>query len=101
MPFRMLAAVMAVFLCTNSALSLGFPIPQPKPCKTYFDGAYWRKQIANDPRTLAYIATPDFIIAKSKQGPGILIKPSEKGCLIIQSLTSRQVDRLLTDQEDS
>jgi hypothetical protein len=101
MPTRMFAAVMAVFLCSAPALSLGFPIPQPKPCKTYFDGAYWHKKIANDPRTLAYIATPDFIIAKSKQGPGILIKPSKKGCLIIERLTALQVDKLLTDQEDS
>lgn len=101
MPFRLIAAFMAVFLCANSAWSLGFPIPQPKPCKVYFDGAFWHKQIANDPRTLAYIATPDFIIAKSKQGPGVLIKPSAKGCLIIERLTALQVDKLLTDQEDS
>ena len=101
MPFRLIAAVMAVFLYVQQSYSLGFPIPQPKPCKEYFDGAFWHKQIAQDPRTLAYIATPDFIIAKSKQGPGILIKPSDKGCLIIQSLTSLQVDKLLTDQEDS
>ena len=101
MPFRLIAAFMAVFLCTNPALSLDFPIPQPKPCKVYFDGAFWHKRIAQDPRTLAYIAAPDFIIAKSKQGPGILIKPSDKGCLIIQNLSALQVDKLLTDQEDT
>lgn len=98
---RLCTAVMAVFLCANSALSLGFPIPQPKPCKEYFDGAFWHKAIAQDPRTLAYIATPDFIIAKSNQGPGILIKPSAKGCLVIEGLTAQQVDKLLTRQGDA
>ena len=93
--------IAAIWLCLSSlpAFSLGFPIPQEKPCLLYWNSKVWHEKIAKDPRTQAYLASPHEIIARDKSGNGTLITHDKKGCLVIQRLSRRQVEKLLTDQE--
>lgn len=94
-----LASVLYASL-TYSALALGYPIPEHKPCKEYWDSKLWHERIAKDPNTLSYLASPHEIIAKSKKGQGVLITHNEKGCLVIRQLHPLQVNKLLTKQGD-
>jgi hypothetical protein len=119
MPTRMFAAVMAVFLCSSPALSLGFPIPQPKPpCGTgdYWDGPQVHKNVASWPEVVRYIATTDYVLARLKDqkfqyGNQVISLPvvhehtyDQNGCYVLNVFVGASANPwldLLTDQEDS
>jgi hypothetical protein len=98
---RLILSVLMYAQMTYSAFALGYPTPQEKPRKEYWDSKLWHERIAKDPNTLSYLASPHEIIAKSKKGQGVLITHNEKGCLVIQHLHPLQVDKLLTKQGDA
>lgn len=105
-----------VYLWTvTGALALGFPIPQPKPCKIYWDGPAVHKVVASTPGVERYIATPEMVIeyivgtvqthvGQRKVEIVRVHSHTDKGCYQVQTYQGNDVGpwlKLLTDQEDA
>lgn len=99
----------------QAAFALSYPVPQPKPCKVYWDGPKIHKFIADHPDTVRYVATSHWIVVQHKDkvmrvnGKAFHIKLAsyhsydEKGCYVFQQYTGRDAEQMiskLTDQED-
>ena len=86
-----LLAIAAYFAVLSSPIwSLGYPIPQPKPCQVYWDSVKAQKKVAAAPNVLKYAAGPNDVIALLKPpegmehlGPYVFrFSHDERGCVV-------------------
>lgn len=86
-----LCAGLFAFVLCPAAWALGYPIPQEKPCQTYWDSARSHRLAKHHPAVVSYIADPHMVIAILKDGSGIMDTHDAKGCRVLHMLSKSQV----------
>ena len=93
-----LLAIAAYFAVLSSPIwSLGYPIPQPKPCQVYWDSKAVGKAVSKYPGMIRYSAGPHQALVMIKPPKGmepmapfvIRFFHDAKGCFAEQRLMSR------------
>lgn len=75
------------------------PQPEPKPCAVYWDSEAQRKGAASHPDVVAYLASPTEVIAKLKDGRGLMVFASPRGCLAFRWIDPLDVERLFAGKQ--
>jgi nucleoside 2-deoxyribosyltransferase len=89
------AALFSLALC-NPIWALGYPIPQEKPCLAYWDSAKAHKYVREHAQVYGYVATSHEVLARYKDGTGVWITHTEKGCLVVVKYSRSQSEALLS-----
>ncbi len=102
---RFCAAIIAgaiIGLWIHPANALGFPIPQPKGCVTFWDSAKALRIAQHHPfSTGRYLSDSNFVLFGVRDGGGVMLRHSDSCCLISLSIAPRMALRLLADQESA
>lgn len=75
------------------------PQPEPKPCVEYWDSERQRIRAATHPDVVAYLASKTEVIVRLKQGFGLMISPSARGCAVVRLLDPMTVEALFQGRQ--
>lgn len=102
---RLCAAIVAgaiIGLWLHPANALGFPIPQPKGCVTFWDSAKDLRVAKHHPfSTGRYLSDTHFVLFGVRDGGGVMLTHSDRGCLISLPIAPGMASSLLADQESA
>lgn len=72
------------------------PVPQAKPCQSYWDGAFWHRRVREHKDVVSYVATRFGVVALLKNGSGFMAYATEKGCVETTGLHPLQVRQIMS-----
>lgn len=90
-----LQGLTALFLCVSSVAAETVPVPEPKPCRVYYDQAAVMEVVKSLPGTKAVYRYGMLVLGVHENGMGIVVGPTAKGCTHMVKISPATVQKIL------